>query len=85
MSTIALKNDIEYVIQNPNGSDRIVSGRTPTEALGISLRRGRYGLGKSWTLTRQPDGWILAIDKAGKTLDRRTVKLREKNYTRGMR
>lgn len=87
--------DIEYIVSGvsiktgTSGQTKVidmtVKGRSPHEALGIATRRGRFGLGKYWRLTRQPDGWILAVNTAGRTLERSALKLREKNYTRGMR
>jgi hypothetical protein len=81
--TLAL--DKEYVIIGKNGSRSIVSGRSPAEALGIFTRRGRFGLGSGWMLSRQPDGWIVATNKTMKNLERTQHKMREVNYTRGMR
>jgi len=80
-----LKLDKEFIVLGVNGKEHIVKARSANEALGIFLKRGRYGLGAKWSLTRQPDGWIVAIDTAGRTLERRSYKLREKNYVRGMR
>lgn len=80
-----LKLDKEYVIVGTNGIERTVAGRTPHEALGVFLKRGRYGLGKNWSMTRQPNGWIVATNTGGRTLERQQWKLREKNYSRGMR
>ena len=78
-------NDKEFIVLGVNGQEHIVWARTPIEALGIFLRRGRNGLGAAWALTRQPTGWIVAVNTSGRTLERKMYRLREKNYTRGMR
>lgn len=81
-----LKNtDKEYVVQTRNGGQTVVLARTPGEALGIFLKRGRFGIGAAWTFTRQPDGWIVASNTGMKNLERTYHKLREKDYVRGMR
>jgi hypothetical protein len=74
--------DQNYIVLDKKGAEVIVSARTAAEALGIFLKRGRFGLGAGWILTRQPDGWILASNKTGKTLERTYHKLREQDYTR---
>jgi hypothetical protein len=80
-----LKLDQEFIVIGINGKEHVVKARTANEALGIFLRRGRYGLGSKWALTRQPNGWIVAVDTNGRTLERKMFRLREKNYVRGMR
>lgn len=82
---IKLKLDQDFIIIGVNGKEHVVSARTAAEALGVFLKRGRFGLGKAWSFTRQPTGWIVAVDTASRTLERRMFRLREKNYTRGMR
>jgi hypothetical protein len=77
--------DKKYVVVDRNGKEVIVSARTPAEALGIFLKRGRKGLGAGWRLTRQPNGWIVAVNGDARTLERQMWKLRETNYVRGMR
>jgi hypothetical protein len=77
--------DKEYIVIGINSKEHSVLARTPYEALGIFLKRGRHGLGTNWRLTRQPDGWIVAVNTTGRNLERKMHKLREKNYTRGMR
>jgi len=74
--------DQNYIVLDKNGAESIVAARTAAEALGIFLKRGRYGLGAGWTLTRQPDGWIVASNKTGRTLERTYHKLREEDYSR---
>lgn len=73
-----------YRVIGKNGQEFIVEGRTPTEALGIFLKRGPFGLGAGWVLTRQPDGWIVASNKNDRTLSRTYHKLREVNWDRSM-
>jgi len=74
--------DQNYIVINKNGAEVIVKARTAAEALGIFLKRGRFGLGAGWILTRQKDGWIVASNKTGKTLERTYHKLREEDYTK---
>jgi hypothetical protein len=74
--------DQNYIVLDKNGNEVIVPARTASEALGIFLKRGRFGLGAGWTLTRQPDGWIVASNKTGRTLERTYHKLREADYSR---
>jgi len=81
-----LKNtDKEYIVKTKNGGETVVLARTPGEALGIHLKRGRFGIGAAWTFTRQPDGWIVCTNTGMKNLERTYHKLREKDYVRGMR
>jgi len=74
--------DQNYIVIDKNGSEVLVAARTAAEALGVFLKRGRFGLGAGWILTRQPDGWIVASNKTGKTLERTYHKLREADYSR---
>ena len=74
--------DIAYVIIDNKGVEHIVEGRCATEALGIFLKRGRFGLGKGWVLTRQSNGWLVCSNKADKTLGRTMHKLREVGWSR---
>lgn len=81
-----LKNtDKEYIVKTKTGGEATILARTPGEALGIFLKRGRFGIGAAWTFTRQPDGWIVATHTGMRTLERTYHKLREKEYVRGMR
>ena len=82
MNTV--NKEIAYIILDKNGKECIVEGRCPTEALGIFLKRGRFGLGAGWTLTRQPNGWIVASNRNDKTLQRTYHKLREVDYSRNV-
>ena len=77
--------EIAYIVLDRNGKECIVEGRCPTEALGIFLKRGRFGLGKEWVFTRQHNGWIIASNKAAKNLERTYHKLREVSYDRNVR
>jgi hypothetical protein len=77
--------DKEYIVKTKTGEEVTVLGRTPAEALGIFMKRGRFGVGAAWTFTRQPDGWIVCINTGLRTLERTYHKLREKQYSRGMR
>jgi hypothetical protein len=52
-------------------------------ALGKFLKRGVNGLGKGWTLTRQPNGWIVASNQNDKVLGRTYHRLKEVDWTRG--
>ena len=77
--------DKEYIVKTKTGGEATVLARTPAEALGIYMKRGRFGIGAAWTFTRQPDGWIVCANTAMKNLERVYHKLREKDYVRGMR
>jgi len=77
--------DQNYIVLDKNGAEVIVKAYTASEALGIFLKRGRFGLGAGWLLTRQPDGWIVASNKSGKTLERTYHKLREEDYRKSAR
>ena len=76
--------DMEYIIMGVAGREHIVNARSPYEALGIFLGRGRHGLGSAWRLSRGVDGWSVAVDTSGRSLERKMHKLREKNYSKGM-
>ena len=81
--------DKEFIVIGKRGKEEVVRehlilARSPFEALGIFLKRGRFGLSPSWRLSRNPDGWIIAVNTAGRNLERKMFKLREKNYTPGM-
>lgn len=65
-------------------TQRVIQARTASSALSIHLKRGVSGLGRGWVLTRQPNGWIVASNKSGKTLERKYVRLREQDYSRYM-
>jgi hypothetical protein len=80
----ARSDDMEYIIMGVAGQEHIVNARSPYEALGIFLGRGRHGLGSAWRLSRGIDGWIVAVDTSGRSLERKMHKLREKNYRKGM-
>jgi len=77
-----MKNETAYIILDNKGVEHIVEGRCPTEALGIFLKRGRFGLGAAWVFTRQHNGWIIASNKGVKNLERTYHKLKEVNYRR---
>lgn len=74
--------DQNYIVLDKTGAEVTVAACTAAEALGIFLKRGRFGLGAGWILTRQPDGWIVASNKTGRTLERAYHKLREADYSR---
>jgi hypothetical protein len=48
--------DKEYIVKTKTGGEAIILARTPGEALGIFLKRGRFGIGAAWTFTRQQIG-----------------------------
>jgi len=77
--------DITYIVIDRLGKENLIEASTPAEALGLFLKRGRFGLGNTWVLTRQPNGWIVASNKADKTLARTYHKLREQEWNRSMR
>jgi hypothetical protein len=51
-------------------------------ALGKHRGRGVNGLGKGWQLTRQRDGWIVAVNKSQRVLEGGYHRMKEVNWTR---
>jgi hypothetical protein len=72
----------KYEIETQNGSVYITAA-DPFVALGIFRKRGANGLGKGWSLTRQPNGWIVATNRANRTLERQSHRLKEVGWKRG--
>jgi hypothetical protein len=66
----------------PRPAEVEIEGVDAFAVLGKFLKRGVNGLGKSWTLTRQPDGWIVAVNASGRTLERAYVRLKEVDWSR---
>ena len=64
------------------GPERIIEARDAYAALGIFLKRGANGLGKHWTLTRQPNGWIVCSNQATKTLEGTMYRMKEVGWNR---
>ena len=71
-----------FRIQTSNDKEVVIEATDAFAALGKHRKRGVNGLGKNWTLTRQPDGWIVAVNSAGRTLERGYHRLKEVNWTR---
>jgi hypothetical protein len=84
-SKMTMKGDKDYTIIGKNNTEVIVQGRNAKEALGIFLKRGRHGLGRTWTLTRQRNGWIVASPSENRTLERTYHKLRETEWDNSIR
>jgi formylmethanofuran dehydrogenase subunit C len=78
---IMITADKDYTILKADGTEVIVQGRNAREALGIFMKRGRFGLGKDWSMTRQKNGWIVVSPTSCKTLERTYYKMRETQYT----
>jgi hypothetical protein len=76
--------DKEYRVLQKDGSEKIILAGSPGQALGIFLKRGRFGIGAGWLFTRQPTGWIVASNKDHRTLERTYYKMREVEYVLGM-
>lgn len=51
-------------------------------ALGKHRGRGVNGLGKGWQLTRQRDGWIVAVNRSQKVLEGGYHRMKEVDWTR---
>lgn len=87
MSTnkIIMKADKSYTILGKDGGENVVQGRNAREALGVYMKRGRFGLGAAWSMTRQKDGWIVVSPSASKTLERIYYKMRETEYHPSMK
>lgn len=78
---------IEQSAINPkNGKARPteveVEGVDAFAALGKYRGRGVNGLGKGWQLTRQPNGWIVAVNRSQKVLEGGYHRMKETNWTR---
>lgn len=67
---------------NVVGAKEPIRAATPAGALGIFLKRGRFGLSDNWQFTRQPDGWVVATNVEGRNLERKSYRLREVEYNR---
>jgi len=87
MSTnkLVMKTDKDYTILGKNGTEAIVRGRNAREALGVYMKRGRFGLGAAWSMTRQKNGWIIVSNSSEKTLQRTYYKMRETEYDPSMK
>jgi hypothetical protein len=59
-----------------------VEGVDAFAALGKHRGRGVNGLGKGWQLTRQPDGWIVAVNRSQKVLEGGYHRMKEVDWTR---
>lgn len=78
---------IEQSIINPK-----TGAKRPTEveveavdafaALGKHRGRGVNGLGKGWQLTRQADGWIVAVNRSQKVLEGGYHRMKETDWSR---
>ncbi len=75
----------QYRIKQQAETEVIVEASGPFEALGIHRKRGPRGLGHSWRLTRQADGWIVASNTAEKSIERNHYRLKEVDWQRGVR
>ena len=80
-----ITKDKDYTILNSKGEEIIVQGRNAREALGVFMKRGRFGLGKDWSMTRQKNGWLVVSPTASKTLERIYYKMRETEYDPSMK
>lgn len=80
-----MKKDKSYTILGKDGAENVVQGRNAREALGVYMKRGRFGLGTAWSMTRQKDGWIVVSPSASKTLERTYYKMRETEYHPSMK
>jgi len=68
----------------PLPEEVIVEAYDAFAALGKHRGRGVNGLGKGWTLTRQPSGWIVAANSDQKVLERGYHRMKEVDWVRGM-
>lgn len=68
----------EYFISSNTKPDRNVMATSVSDALRIYNGRP---LGKDWMLQRARDGWVVAQNRGKKTLESRSVRLREVNYS----
>jgi hypothetical protein len=80
-----MTKDKDYTVIVNKDKEVIVKGRNAREALGFYMKRGRFGLGAAWSMTRQKDGWIIVSNSSEKTLQRTYYKLRETEYDPSMK
>jgi hypothetical protein len=66
----------------PQSTEIEITAGDAFSALGKFLKRGVNGLGKGWTLTRQSDGWIVAVNTNHRTLERIYHRFKEVDWDR---
>jgi hypothetical protein len=79
-----MKGDKDYTVLTNKGTEVVVRGRNAREALGVFMKRGRFGLGAAWSMTRQRDGWIIVSPSGNRTLEKKYYKLRETEWEPSM-
>jgi hypothetical protein len=84
-SKMVMKGDKDYTVLTNKGTEVVVRGRNAREALGIFMKRGRFGLGAAWSMTRQKNGWIVVSPSGERTLERKYYKVRETEYDPSMK
>lgn len=83
MKTFRIKQTgIDPKTGKPRPAEVEVKGENAFVALGKHRGRGANGLGKGWQLTRQPDGWIVAVNRNQRTLAGGYYCLKEVDWTR---
>jgi hypothetical protein len=80
-----MKGDKDYTVLTNKGTEVVVRGRNAREALGVFMKRGRFGLGAAWSMTRQKDGWIIVSPSGNRTLEKKYYKMRETEYDSSMK
>ena len=83
-SKMVMKGDKDYTVLTNKGTEVVVRGRNAREALGVFMKRGRFGLGAAWSMTRQRDGWIIVSPSGNRTLEKKYYKLRETEWEPSM-
>ena len=81
---MVMKGDKDYTVLTNKGTEVVVRGRNAREALGVFMKRGRFGLGAAWSMTRQRDGWIIVSPSGNRTLEKKYYKLRETEWEPSM-
>ena len=84
-SKMVMKGDKDYTVLTNKGTEVVVRGRNAREALGVFMKRGRFGLGAAWSMTRQKDGWIIVSPSGNRTLEKKYYKMRETEYDSSMK
>lgn len=69
----------EYFLSSNVKGDLQVSATSVSEALRIY---NRHPLGKDWMFQRGRDGWVVAQNRGKKTLESRSVRIREVIFDR---
>jgi hypothetical protein len=71
-----------YIVQQGSKDITIPAAKSITDAFRLFRH---HAVGKNWSFTRQPNGWVVCSPSANKQLERTFFKIREANWSRGER